>query len=409
MSNYAIQILIGMTRLFADSLKSYEPIQLPVPQGKYKVGTFRFILTDNSRHGIYCPEYEARRLPIQVWYPTDANSNGICTSFLESRKVAKLLGGMYGSIGSFIFRNIGDGKTNSIKNAPFADECKNADVLFFSHGYTGYEGQNIVQMEHLASYGYVVFSICHTYEAFAAYFSENEIIPVSKSQINEFNKEVKQYGKDLYNKNYSPETTRKAVTSGSVAKKSVRVWVEDTIFVANQLEKINSGEIKSPLEGRMKLNKFGVFGHSFGGATAADVTLYDDRFSCFINLDGGFYGKISNQKTDKPFMIMQTEISFLEACLLPEQNDFINVIIKDTMHYDFTSFALASPSVKKAGSALVFGSIDSICMIQIINDYILAFFDTYLRGQTNPLISIGKHKYDEVIVKNYLKGVMQNN
>lgn len=399
MSNIAFQTLKSFTKLFIDSLKPYEPIQIPAPKGKYKVGTFRFILTDNSRHGIYSSENEARRLPVQVWYPTNESNKTNYANLMENQKVAKLFGSMYGSIGSFILRNSWKVKTNSTKNAPIAEDCKNADVLIFSHGYGGFEGQNIAQMEHLASHGYVVFSICHTYEAFAAYFTESDIVSLNKKHRKEFFAEGMKYSKDMNSK--TPETTRKAITSSTVAKKSVSVWVEDTIFVANQLEKINSGEIESPLKGMLKLNKLGVFGHSLGGAVAGDVTLCDNRFSCFVNLDGGFCGNISNQIADEPFMIMHTGMYFLDACLHPEQNNYINIIIKNTAHSDFTSVPLAIPSVKKATENLIFGSIDGKRMTEILNDYILAFFDTYLRKQSNPLIIMGKHKYDEVDVKNY--------
>ncbi len=38
---------------------------------------------------------------------------------------------------------------------------------------------------------------------------------------------------------------------------------------------------------RLRTRQVGVFGHSFGGATAAQVMLNDTRFVAGVNLDGG--------------------------------------------------------------------------------------------------------------------------
>ncbi|MEI0739748.1 hypothetical protein VQ056_29130 [Paenibacillus sp. JTLBN-2024] len=43
--------------------------------------------------------------------------------------------------------------------------------------------------------------------------------------------------------------------------------------------------------GRLDLNKVGMFGHSFGGATAAQMLLADGRVKAALNMDGTLYGK----------------------------------------------------------------------------------------------------------------------
>ncbi|MGZ8541179.1 MAG: hypothetical protein ACXWV6_11060, partial [Chitinophagaceae bacterium] len=70
----------------------------------------------------------------------------------------------------------------------------------------------------------------------------------------------------------------------------LNTWIEDTIYALDHLSELN--EADPVLAGAFDLDHVGAFGHSFGGATAANVSLVDDRvlasinmmLSCFISL-----------------------------------------------------------------------------------------------------------------------------
>ena len=49
-------------------------------------------------------------------------------------------------------------------------------VIFFSHGLISHLAQNTALMEHLASLGYVVVSIAHTYDAAPVLFPNGDVI-----------------------------------------------------------------------------------------------------------------------------------------------------------------------------------------------------------------------------------------
>lgn len=395
------KLLYGLAILGCDSLLSAigKARHLPAPDGKYKVGTFRFNIVDDNRHGILASESEARRLTVRVWYPTGVTGAEPYAKFMENTEMTRLFSSSM-KMPKFMFKKLSKTVTNSAVRPPFAADLQYADVLIFSHGHGSFEGQNVLQMEHLASHGYAVFSICHTYEAFATYFSDDDIVPKNARATEIFTNELLNSLKEYNRKTDTPEAMRHMVTSCPTANQNIDIRVGDIIFTLDQLEKINRGEMKSPLEGKLKLDKIGVFGHSFGGAAAGDVTLSDDRFCCFINMDGAPFGRLPNNITNKPFMILNNEASLIVSGYHPDQSNFISIKVKGTKHLDFTDLPLALPAMKRSGLGL--GAIDGIRQMKIVNDYILAFFDTFIRNRPNTLITNGDARYEEVTVKNRL-------
>jgi hypothetical protein len=66
------------------------------------------------------------------------------------------------------------------------------------------------------------------------------------------------------------------------------------------------------------------------------------------------------------------------------------VAVKGTRHFNYSDFSLFSPDNQKAG---ILGSIDGARMERIMNDYVLACFDKYLRGKDSPLLKAPWAKY----------------
>ncbi|MGR5874107.1 alpha/beta hydrolase [Bacillus pacificus] len=51
-----------------------------------------------------------------------------------------------------------------------------------------------------------------------------------------------------------------------------------------------------------------MFGHSYGGATAAQMLVKDNRIKAAIDMDGGLYGDpMPKDGPQKPFMLMNAE------------------------------------------------------------------------------------------------------
>lgn len=59
------------------------------------------------------------------------------------------------------------------------------------------------------------------------------------------------------------------------------------------------------VEIRLDLAHLGIFGHSFGGAAAAQVCHMDARCKAGIDIDGDLFGDVVQTGLDKPFMVLQ--------------------------------------------------------------------------------------------------------
>ncbi len=130
---------------------------LPAPTGPHRIGTTWRVVTDSTRKERFADVPDAvRELPVKLWYPAAGDATGPPGAYAAPESMTTLLP-------LALNQRLRRVKTHAIADAPMAGP--RAPVLVFSHGYGGYAEQNTVQMEELASRGYVVASIAHPGEA----------------------------------------------------------------------------------------------------------------------------------------------------------------------------------------------------------------------------------------------------
>jgi predicted dienelactone hydrolase len=235
-------------------------------------------------------------------------------------------------------------------------------VVLFSPGFGIGRELYTGLIEDLASHGYVVVAIDHPHDANIVQFPDGHVV-VPSSQM------------DI------------------LAALSVRV--ADTRFVLTELVRLDkSGFFAS----RFDLGHVGMFGHSLGGATAASTMLVDPRIDAGADLDGLLFGGARAVVTSRPFMLMSAEPGFAAD---PNRAGFWSrlrgphyaVDIKDARHFAFSDLAFlapqlirANPSVGQAIRARV-GNVDGSATLAAERAYLLAFFDRFLRGVDQPLLT----------------------
>jgi hypothetical protein len=168
----------------------------------------------------------------------------------------------------------------------------------------------------------------------------------------------------------------------------------------NQMVDLSQNKVSMFYE-MMDIHKIGIFGHSFGGATALNVCLKDSRCIAGADIDGSPFGNVTGQSETKPFLYITHD--YLKHCgiscsLIQQLYNNADapaylLSIKGTNHLNYSDASLqyAFP-LDSSGN---FGSIDKIRALSISNAYLVGFFDKYLKGRGSPLL-LNASKYPEV-------------
>ncbi len=233
-----------------------------------------------------------------------------------------------------------------------------------------------VYAENLASHGYIVAGITPTYSADVTVFLNGTI--ASQTQ------------KGLIS----------TINGNADGNRLLNVWTQDVIFVMNQMVDLNKNKANI-FYAMVDIQKIGIFGHSFGGATALNVCLKDSRCRAGADIDGSPFGDVVGEPETKPFLYIAHD--YLTSCgircsSLQQLYNNMDVpaylmSIKGTNHlnYSDTSLQYAFP-LDFSGN---FGHINKLRALSISNAYLVSFFDKYLKGRGSPLL-VNASKFPEV-------------
>ncbi|MGK7934831.1 MAG: hypothetical protein AB4206_03365 [Xenococcaceae cyanobacterium] len=384
-------------------------LSFPELTGNYGVGTTSYHFVDLEREETYTENpNDNREVTAKVWYPSVKLPSSETTPYL-TKELGNAIASSLGIPPQDFINVIQSISTNSVADAGVAEAESEYPVLIFSHGFGGLPELNTIKAEELASQGYVVVAINHTYDSLINTFPDGRIITQSS----------------LFTE---AENQSELI---ELLAESINIRSQDAQFVLDQLAEIDAGENPNGLfAGKLDLEQVGMYGYSLGGATTAKVLSLDSRFQAGINLDGGLYGDVANVSLAQPFMFLTTEalglgnnyepidqeLSQLQQFFINNlENEAYEVTISGTKHFDFNDLPYLVPLLVSSGielggleeslnldnSAENFGSIDPQLAGEIINDYTVAFFDQYLNNQESSLLRDNSSSYSEVTVQSY--------
>jgi len=210
------------------------------PDGQYQVAYQRENLIDESRLESFKNDGSKREIEIGTWYPKD--------------------------------------KDNSEKST----------LIIFSHGSFGNINNNKTLCVELASRGYVVVSISHTYHAFETTLSDGSKAKISSEYFNEIMKDQPQ---------------KDAKTSFARFQKWMDLRTKDISFV---IDTIIARSEEDPLYKRVDKNKIVTMGHSMGGNAALGMPRLRNDISASIALESAFMCDIVGVK-DNDFIFTDEE------------------------------------------------------------------------------------------------------
>jgi dienelactone hydrolase len=353
------------------------PIQLtlPRPTGTSPVGTFEMHLVDHGRADPWAPGRD-RELMVSVWYPA-ASGGPVAPQFTPG--VAAFYDQNSGSVG--ITPGMADFagiRTHARIGA--ATKARARPVVLYSPGGGQSRAMGTTLVEDLASRGYVVVTIDHTF-AGPVEFPDRVEVPAS------------------------------GVDMGQMMRERAR----DTGFVLDELALIESGgnpdAARRPLPAGIRtafdLTRVGMFGHSMGGFTTAEAMITDRRIDAGANLDGSMdprYGQAATLGVDRPFLLVGGGTSGAgnlphNHLYAPEWGSFWrnstgwqrDLYLPEAEHMSFTDTQVLVPQVDRvrplpdAAVEAAIGTVNPGRSLAAQRAYLAAFFGLHLRGRQTEL------------------------
>ena len=165
----AISIIGALLGLAAIALSAFIANIFPIPtqqapSGQYEVGTRYLHFIDSERKEISTADTsDHRSLLVQVWYPASSTESFERAMVLpESKRYMSKIFKKFG-LPPFAASHLESVKSFSFLEAPIISGNQSLPIILYSHGLLGNLSGNTHKMEELASHGYVVFSVAHSY------------------------------------------------------------------------------------------------------------------------------------------------------------------------------------------------------------------------------------------------------
>jgi dienelactone hydrolase len=392
---------------------------LPQPTGPYPIGRTTLHLIDDDRRDPW-NQGRARELMATVTYPARRADryprsrwfSPALAALLEESLAAPPTSLTPGSV------NLTRARAHSRAEAPVerppGRRARGWPVVLFSPGGGTSREENTAQSEDLASRGYVVVSLDHTYEAPVVEFPGGRVA----RQIAEFQ---------------STDMKVRRV----VFKRAIDARVADTRFVLDRLAELDRGRnpdadrrrLPAGLGRALDLSRVGMFGYSYGGYTAGETMVHDRRIDAGINLDGamahGFGlsedwpylpGEVVMRGLDRPFMLFGSEghnhlrTGDFAVGGDPSWRDFwsnqcgwrLDVTLRGSAHGSFQDLQTGGPQIAEALGLPpatfepLIGTVDPDRSIAAQRAYIGAFFDLDLRHRDGHLLDGPSPQFPEI-------------
>ena len=313
--------------------------------GNYQVKTVTYTYTDTKRVETYTDTGENRKLNVEMWYPENA-----------------------------------DGKY---------------PLIVFSHGGFGIKSSNESLYNELASHGYVVCSIDHTYQCLSTKGEDGHRIFMDMG----------------YMKECSVENARaNRQQSFEYYQKWMKIRTGDINFVTDYILAEAKNNAADKVYKLVDTTKIGAMGHSLGGSAALGIGRTRDDISAVIALESPFMSDITGVKdgefvfNDKIYPVPVLNVySDMGWSLLPHRPQYaenyallsgnnataFNVHISGVGHLTLTDLALTTPFLTNLLNGHKSTTSTEYCL-KTINKITLEFFDRYLKGK-GEFISAGTY------------------
>jgi hypothetical protein len=279
-------------------------------------------------------------------------------------------------------------RNHSLADAAVSPEQRAYPVVMLRAGGGALTADFTTLAEDLASHGYVVVGFDAPYRSGVFVLTDGRVATGSNA-----------YNVENANGNLADP----------VIGKLLAMWTSDAAFIVGQLQRLND-ESSGKFAGRLDMQHLGMFGHSFGGATALQFCHEDARCQAALDLDGIPFGSVVREGLAKPGMFLLSDHSremadpashqILAAIQsiydrLPHGRWY--VVIRTANHFSFSDqILLNSPAAISLLRLRGLGGLSGRRGLAISADYVHTFFDVYLKGTPAASLTSLPGNYPEV-------------
>ena len=263
------------------SFERSSEIELPALTGQFAVGRAIYDWRDDTNVDPVAPNPGTKREVLAwIWYPAGAGPSATTDDYLPA--ATRAAAGPAPFPFRFVYRDASKVRPHSMRNADMPTR-RLFPVVIMRGGAAAEVSGYATLAEDLASHGYVVVGIDAPYRTGIVVFPDRRVI--RRTDENDL---------ELYSDADRPR----------IAVKLMAAWNSDIAFALDRLAQLNASDASGRFTGRFDMTRVGVFGHSFGGAQAAQFCHDDDRCKAAIDIDGRLFGSVIREGMQKPFMFL---------------------------------------------------------------------------------------------------------
>lgn len=343
--------------------------QLPEPSGPHPVGTTSIPLRDTSRPDPWADDATARELMVSLWYPAEP-SDGPRAAYLTPKESELLL--THAGVTGLPLDVLSRTRTNARTGAAPITRRHELPLVVLSPGFTKPRAVLTSVAEDLASNGYVVAGIEHTYESAGTSFPDGRVTTCLAGTVRR------------------DQAFWAKLTAGRAA---------DVSFV---LDELTGPSPSPPGAGLIDSSRIAMAGHSVGGASAIATMLTDPRVRAGIDIDGSVDIPIPADGLSRPVLFLGRRSQYSPgsgAAAATWEHTWPRLtgwkrwlLVAGAEHPSFTDVALLAEQCGLGTRAELSGARAS----RITRAYVRAFVDQQLGNTPQPLLYRPSAHYPEV-------------
>ncbi|GAB1819061.1 alpha/beta hydrolase family protein [Herbidospora sp. RD11066] len=332
------------------------PVILPAPTGPHAVGTTALHLTDTSRPDPWDPDVGARELKVTLWYPTEQR-DGESAPYMTIEEAELLL--RDSGLSTAPAATLSGTRTHAIADAQ--PSGRDLPLVVLSPGFTKPMSTLTSLAEDIASRGYVVAGIDHTYESYATTLSDGRVAECLACDSN------------------TDPGFGMGLVQGRAADVSV---VLDRLTATLKL---------------IDFDRIAMVGQSIGGAAALATMVADPRVRAGVDMDGTAYARIPKGGLSRPVLFLGAK-EHVPGGLDPSwDRDWTLLtgwkrwlVVPDAEHQTFTDVPLLAEVL---GLEPLPGMLPAERGAELTRTYVAAFLDLHLKSRPQSILDTSSLRY----------------